>query len=91
MGSFEMVVVANEIIGFVRQLMGDEEGSRPDLFDRSNHQGWIESGRPNMIRSARDRAIELIGSHEPQPLSASIAAELEALVSSVDQDSNLDR
>jgi trimethylamine--corrinoid protein Co-methyltransferase len=112
-----MVVVAEEIISFVRRLVGgvevspttlaveviDEVGPggdflatahtlahfrsvwQPSLFDRNSHHGWVEAGRPNMIRSARDVAIEAIGSHVPEPLTEKVAAELREIVRSADR------
>lgn len=89
-GSFEMVVIADEVMGNLRQLETGGHEREVSLFDRSHRQGWVESGRPNMIRSARDRAIELIGSHESEPLTRGIAAELQAIVASADQESNVE-
>ncbi len=116
-GSFEMVVVAEEIIGFVRRLMSGVEVSpatlalevidqvapggdflatphtlenfrsiwQPSLFDRNSHHGWVEAGRPNMIRSAREVAIEAIGSHVPEPLPESLRAELGQILQQADR------
>ena len=110
-GSFEMVVVADEVISLVRRLMGgievspatlavdviDEVGPggdflstshtlqnfrsvwQPRLFDRDSHHGWIESGQPNMIRTARESAIEAIASHVPEPLAQSVLVELQQI------------
>lgn len=116
-GSFEMVVVAEEIIGFVRRLMGgieisptslavaviDEVGPGGDflssrhtlenfrsvwqasLFDRNNHHGWVAAGRPNMIRTARDIAIEAIGSHVPEALPETLRKELSEIITQADR------
>lgn len=90
MGSFEMVVIAGEIIGVVRRQMDGGEDMQSGLFDWSDHHGWIESGRPNMIRSARDKAIEINGSHVPSALPDSIIAELEEKVAAAELDSSVD-
>lgn len=119
-GSFEMVVVAEELVGFVRHLMKGIEVSpstlalevieevgpggeflstphtlqnfrshwQPSLFDRSTHHGWIESGRPNMIRTAREVAIEAIGSHVPEPLPEALQKELRGIVTKADRQSD---
>jgi trimethylamine--corrinoid protein Co-methyltransferase len=116
-GSFEMVVVAEEIISFVRRLMGGIETSssalaldvidavgpggdflstahtlenfrsiwQPSLLDRNNYQGWVAAGRPNMIRTAREVAIEAIGSHVPLAISDSLKSDLEEVVRAADQ------
>jgi len=116
-GSFEMVVVAEEIVSFVRRLMSGIEISQStlalevidavgpggdflstahtlqnfrgiwqaSLLDRNSHHGWVEAGRPNMIRTAREVAIEAIGSHVPLALSDSLKSELEEIVRRADQ------
>jgi len=116
-GSFEMVVVAEDIVSYVRRLMSgievspstlavdviDEVGPggnflstahtlqhfrsvwQPSLFDRNNHHGWVKAGRPNMIRSAREVAIEAIGSHVPEALFGGLQEELEDIVRQADR------
>ena len=116
-GSFEMVVVTEEIIGFVRRLMRgmeispatlaleviDEVGPggtflstahtmqnfrsvwQPTLFDRREFHGWVEAGRPNMIRTAREIAIEAIGSHVPEALPDALRVELQEIVSAAER------
>ena len=121
-GSFEMVVVAEEIVSYVRRLMSgievspstlalaviDEVGPGgdflstahtlqnfrsiwgPSLFDRNSFHGWVEAGRPNMIRSAREAAIEAIGSHVPEALPSGLLAELEEIVRRADRQAGAD-
>jgi len=115
-GSFEMVVVAEEIVSMVRRLMRgievspatlaleviDEVGPggdflstshtlqnfrsvwQPILLDRRSHHGWVEAGRPHMIRTAREVAIEAIGSHSPQALPETLQEELREIVDRAD-------
>jgi trimethylamine--corrinoid protein Co-methyltransferase len=116
-GSFEMVVVAEEIVSMVRRLMRgievspatlaleviDEVGPggdflstthtlknfrsvwQPTLLDRHSHHGWVEAGRPNMIRTAREVAIEAIGSHIPEALPEALQKELREIVERADR------
>lgn len=116
-GSFEMVVVADEIVSLVRRLMNGIEVSpstlaleaihevgpggdflstphtlqnfrsiwEPRLCDRNSYHGWVESGRPNMIRSAREVAIEAIGSHVPEALPGGSLEELQEIVRQADR------
>ena len=116
-GSSEMVVVGEEIIGFVRRLLRGMETSeasvmsklietvrhdgeflaaadasvnpqgewQPTLFDRHSHEGWIRAGRPNMIRTAREVAIEAIGKHVPEALPEALLVELRKIVIRADQ------
>ena len=111
-GSFQMVVVCDETVSFVRRLLsgielsdetlalevidevgpgGDFLGSAhtmrhfrsiwmPALLDRNNHHGWVEAGKPNSIRTARDRAVELIGAHQPDELPKSVVETLSSIV-----------
>jgi trimethylamine:corrinoid methyltransferase-like protein len=82
-GSFEMVVVADEVIGFVRRLAESDGVSPAALFDSRDYPAWIEAGRPNMIRSARDRAIEIVGSDRTTSVPASIVEELRGIAATV--------
>lgn len=120
-GSFEMVVICDEIVGMVRRLMqgiriddetlaldeidavgpgGDFLGSAhtmrhfrsiwmPLLFDRNNYHGWLGAGRPEAVRTARARSLELIGSHQCEKLTARVAEELGAIVAEADERAGL--
>ncbi len=90
MGSFEMVVIADEIVGYLRQLADGDPARRPSLFDRDAHPVWIESGRANMIRGAREKAIEIVGTNLPPVMPESTLAELQEFVALADADTELE-
>ncbi|MEE9561559.1 MAG: trimethylamine methyltransferase family protein, partial [Thermoanaerobaculia bacterium] len=56
----------------------------PQLFDRHNHAGWIEAGRPDFIGSARKIALEAVRDHQCEPLAADTIDSLRAIVAEAD-------
>lgn len=63
----------------------------PALFDRNNHHGWVEAGKPNTIRTARERAVELIGAHRPDALPESVVETLSSIVDEAEARAGVDR
>ena len=43
------------------------------LFDRNNREDWENNGKPDSYARALARAIELLESHQPEPLPAGVA------------------
>jgi trimethylamine--corrinoid protein Co-methyltransferase len=58
---------------------------QPRLFDRGTWEDWETAGRPAPRDRARDRARALLAAHEPQPLPAGIAAELDLIVAEAER------
>ena len=56
----------------------------PEVFDRRNHEQWTNAGGLDACSRARQRARELIASHEPEAIDSGVLADLEAIVSSAD-------
>lgn len=115
--SYEMIVICDEIIDFVRRLLGgiemtpetlaldvlDEVGPGgdhlstehtlrhfkecwyPGLFDRFSYQSWTEAGQPDAVATARQRAIETIANHAPEPLPVTTLETLQGLVAEADE------
>lgn len=52
----------------------------PKLFDRNGYHGWVTNERPHTIQTARERAIELLDSHQPRGLDADVLAEVRGIV-----------
>lgn len=48
----------------------------PKLMDRNNYDGWLKKGSSTLKDRARERALEILGTHEPTPLDARAAAEM---------------
>ena len=53
---------------------------RPTVFGRETVEAWEGSGRPSPSDRARERARDILASHEPPALDDSLAAELDRLV-----------
>jgi trimethylamine--corrinoid protein Co-methyltransferase len=41
---------------------------QPELLDRMPFEAWKEAGRPTALRKARERAREILATHEPEPV-----------------------
>ena len=41
---------------------------QPALLDRKPLEAWKEAGRPTALGRARERAREILATHEPEPL-----------------------
>ena len=52
----------------------------PELLDRSYYQSWVDGGRTDMQERCRLRKEELIASHKPEPVSDTLAKELNEIV-----------
>jgi trimethylamine--corrinoid protein Co-methyltransferase len=52
----------------------------PKLFDRRNHDEWAAAGSKTLRQRARERALELLESHRPEPLPADVQRRLDEIV-----------
>lgn len=50
----------------------------PRLLDRDNFQNWQEGGAGTLLDRAKARVKEILATHQPQPLSADVLADLHA-------------
>ena len=55
------------------------------LSDRRTRVDWEESGSKNIREQARDRAREILASHEPEPIEPAIWREIELIVKDVEE------
>jgi trimethylamine--corrinoid protein Co-methyltransferase len=53
---------------------------RPPILNRQGHQRWLDEGGLDLAERARRKALRLLETHEPAPLSADVAARVDALV-----------
>jgi trimethylamine--corrinoid protein Co-methyltransferase len=53
---------------------------RPNVFFRDSFDVWQGKGGPSIEETARTRALELLATHEPPPLPASVDAEIERIL-----------
>ena len=56
----------------------------PRVFDRRTHQTWQAAGGLSATEGARDTARQLLASHTPEPLDASLLQTLRAIVGAAD-------
>jgi trimethylamine--corrinoid protein Co-methyltransferase len=61
-----------------------KEHYRPRLSDRSARVDWESAGSKDIRERARDRAREILASHEPDPVDPSIWREIERIVEDAD-------
>lgn len=52
----------------------------PRLFDRRDHAGWEEAGRPTLQETARDLARRTLSEHQPPPLATDVEARLDEII-----------
>ncbi|MCU0483011.1 MAG: trimethylamine methyltransferase family protein, partial [Chloroflexi bacterium] len=58
---------------------------QPRMFDRGTWEDWEAAGRATPRDRARDRARALLAAHEPTPLPAGVAAELDRIVAEAER------
>jgi trimethylamine--corrinoid protein Co-methyltransferase len=56
----------------------------PSLLDRRPYESWAADGKPTAAEKARDRARELLTSHEPRPLSDDVLEGLDDILAEAD-------
>jgi trimethylamine--corrinoid protein Co-methyltransferase len=54
----------------------------PRFIDRQSWESWDAGGRPGPADRARDRVRRILATHQPEPLDAGIAAELDRVIAS---------
>ncbi len=54
--------------------------SQTHLFDRNNREDWENNGKPNSYAKALSRAIEILETHQPEPLPDGAAERIRSIV-----------
>jgi trimethylamine--corrinoid protein Co-methyltransferase len=67
-------------LGELHTLRHFRENWYPTLLDRENRAAWESRGRRTMGERVRARVQQILESHEPEPLTESISAELASIV-----------
>jgi trimethylamine--corrinoid protein Co-methyltransferase len=62
------------------------ELSQPTLLDRRVRDDWQDRGATDLQERCRGTAVELVESHEAQPLDADIARQIHAIIESADHE-----
>jgi trimethylamine--corrinoid protein Co-methyltransferase len=121
LGSFDMLVMADEVIGMAKRILGGirvtpetlavdvieqvepgghfltQEHTRthfraetwfPTLIDRQMRRTWQAAGEQTMADRIRSKALSILKSHEPLPISASVEAELRKIVAQAEERHN---
>jgi len=60
--------------------------SQTHLFDRSNREDWENRGKPQSYTKALSRAIDIIENYEPEPLSPSVARQIQDIVEEAEKE-----
>lgn len=67
----ELIKRAHEIKNFLHErhtIAHMREASRPDLIDRNTRGAWEDKGSKDMTQLAREKARQIIQTHEPDPI-----------------------
>ena len=62
------------------------EQSRPRLIDRRVREDWAGAGATDLRDRARVRALEILASHHPDPLTDDVTAEIRAIVAGAERE-----
>jgi trimethylamine--corrinoid protein Co-methyltransferase len=62
-----------------------QEHYRPKLSDRSARADWEIAGSKDIRERARERAREILASHEPDPIDPAVWSEIERIVAEADE------
>jgi trimethylamine:corrinoid methyltransferase-like protein len=62
--------------------------SQTYLFDRNNREDWENNGKPDSYARALARAIELMESHQPEPLPAAASERIQDIVVEAEKEIN---
>lgn len=54
--------------------------SLPLISDRDSYDGWVQKGRIDSVSAARTKVKEILGSHQPAPLSTEVRREMGKVV-----------
>lgn len=57
-----------------------QEQSRAKLIDRRMRDGWLKKGGKDMAERARNKVLEILGTHKPAPLDPAVLSRLREIV-----------
>ena len=63
--------------------------SQTHVFDRNNRDDWENNGKPSSYAKALSRAIEVLETHEPEPLPAEAAEHIRSIVEEAEKEVNV--
>lgn len=53
---------------------------RPSLFDRRRSEDWMAAGSPRLGARLREKTLDLLQSHEPEPLADSVREKVRTIL-----------
>ncbi|MCF8068744.1 MAG: trimethylamine methyltransferase family protein [Desulfobacterales bacterium] len=62
-----------------------EEQSRSTIFDRRVRDSWVKRGAKNLEQVAKEKAKEILATHEPMPIDDKIKAEFKKIIKSAEK------
>ena len=92
LGSLEMLVICDDIIGWIKRFMqgfkGDDETLAldfrddwyPNIMDRGNHESWINAGAKTINERANDKVESILNSAKQQILPEKIEKKINDMV-----------
>ena len=60
--------------------------SQTHLFDRNNREDWEKNGKPSSYAKALSRAIEILETHQPEPLPDGVAERIRSIVEEAEKE-----
>ncbi len=52
----------------------------PQLFDRHNYEGWLKAGAKTLRQRAREKALDILENHHPEPLPPEVLEAINRIV-----------
>ncbi len=69
-----------------RQAARSDEFFISKLLDRHPYEAWMELGKPNMYRNAREKVLEILAAPQVDPLPEAVIQELDKILQTADRD-----
>ena len=69
-----------------RRAARSDEFFMSNLLDRHPYESWLELGKPNMYRNAREKVEEILASPQLDPLPENVLARLDEILLAADKD-----
>ena len=57
-----------------------------NLIDRHPYESWLELGKPNMYRNARQKVVEILDTPQLDPLPEKVLARLDEILLAADKE-----
>lgn len=82
--SVDVISKAGPMGSFLKQIetmrQFRREHSAPRISDRATRAGWSSSGRKDIRQRAKERMVELLNSHTPEPLETEVRKSIDSML-----------